>query len=630
MRSRREGIAIATTGRVGGPLPLVALILVFLLAAGLTAPAGAQLTPPSFGVLVDQVLALFPKVAGEVIEVQGNTLTLSLGRRDGLQPGIELSLYREGRELKHPKTGEILGRTEQDVGRVSVAQVFEAYSTGTVSRGGDVKPGDKVRVSAGKIKLTLLPLRSGVKDALVEAAIVELLDGLNRTGRFQVGMGDAISVWLAQEGITADEAIQGKRLAAVGERFKVEHLLAIYFKRVQTKPYVEVRLFAFPGATSLLSTAQFVPPSIKPAPKAEFSASAQSRQPPPSKPRSLLARLLGSELEAGTYSSGESSIPLREVAQFGFPVLAMDVAVSPQDKIPAMVITDGERIYLYRIVDRVLTPEWTYAAGAVGRIISVQLADLDGDGVLEVVANRYHPQQNIGLTSLILATKDGKASVVVQDVPRILFAVDATGEGVKRTLWAQRFTPDGFFTKGQAERYALRAGALVLDGSVRVPSNFRATGAAMSNVVGKGPRALAFIDEYNRLRIGFEAEETWRSSTPVGGGGYLKVEVLRYPERGGRSYFYSMEPMPLAVDLDGDGIDEIVVPQNQTPGTLAVVFRGPAGFRLQSVNSGFEGTITGLGAIPGEGTPGLIAAVVRFSGIFGTSGQTQIIMTVPE
>ena len=62
------------------------------------------------------------------------------------------------------------------------------------------------------------------------------------------------------------------------------------------------------------------------------------------------------------------------------------------------------------------------------------------------------------------------------------------------------------------------------------------------------------------------------------------------------------EPYPLSVDLDGDGIEEIVVPQNQCPGRLAVIFKGPAGYRFQTVNSGFEGTITALGAIPEDGT----------------------------
>jgi hypothetical protein len=153
--------------------------------------------------------------------------------------------------------------------------------------------------------------------------------------------------------------------------------------------------------------------------------------------------------------------------------------------------------------------------------------------------------------------------------------------------------------------------------------------------MGKDTRALALIDEFNQLEVVNEGEELWRSSTSVGGG-YLKVELTDAyrSSKNDRSKFFKIEPTPLAVDLDGDGIDELIVPQNLVrEGLLAVVFKGPAGFRLQSINSGFEGGITCLGAYKTEDAtqPTIIAAVVRFNGIvFKTSGETQIIMTVPQ
>jgi len=295
-----------------------------------------------------------------------------------------------------------------------------------------------------------------------------------------------------------------------------------------------------------------------------------------------------------------------------------------------MVVTDGERIYLYKIVERKLEPEWTYVAGARGRVFSAQLADIDGDGVLEVVVNRYHPNPKILLTSFILTTKGGKPAVLVDDVSDILIAVDPNGDGIKKTLWAQPFAQSGFFKKGDAQRVSLRDGKLVTEARVRVPGTFRATGATFANIAGKnGPRALAFVDEYHRLRIAIENEDTWRSSTPVGSGG-VKLEVIAPLERGGRSLLFTTEPQPLAVDLDGDGIDEVVVPQNELPGRLAVVYKGPAGYRFQTVNSGFEGTVTALGAIPGESAPTLVIAVVRYQNLFNTVGDTQIIMTTPE
>jgi hypothetical protein len=605
------------------------LLAVFLLT--LTTAVSAQKARGPLGAMVDQLASLFPKVEGEVIEVQGQVLTVSLGRRDGVRQGLELSIYREGRELRHPRTGELLGKTEQPLGRVSLSQVFEAYSHGSVAQAEKVRPGDKVRVSAGKIPLTLLTLSDGVKAPLTEAVVQELIEELNQTGRFQIFQGDQIGVFLSQNGVKGPEALQGKGIQAATERFKVEQLLVIYLSRAQNKPYMELRLFSWSRPEPALSTALFVPPSIKPPPQGGFSASIGGRQQAPKpKERSLLARLLGGDLEAGTYSSGESSIPLKEVSRLNFPVLAMDLSVSPQDKIPRLVVTDGLRIFLYRVVSQALEVEWTYTSRGFGKILSVQLADLDGDGAFEVVANRYHPQPSIGLNSFILAARGGKVVPVVDNVSQILLAVDADGGGIKKTLWAQRYSSESFFTPGQADRATLRNGSLVHEGPVQVPGSFRATGATMSSISGKGTRSLAYVDEHDRLWIAFGSEETWRSSSPVGGGDHLKIEVIKQESARSQVLFAYMQPIPLSVDLDGDGIEEIVVPQNQAPGHLAVVFRGPTGYRFQSVNSGFEGTITGLGAIPGDERSTLIVAVVRFKGILRTAGETQIIMTLPE
>src|SRR3989442_13355742 len=241
-----------------------ALLALLLLAA---AGATAQTAPPTLGVLVNQVLTLVPKVNGEVLEVQGTTLTLSLGQRDGLVAGVDLTAYREGRELRHPKTGEILGRTEEVLGRVTVQRVQEAYATGAVVEGTDIRPGDKVRVSAGKIKVNLLPIVEGVRGDLAEAVTYELIEALNRTGRFQIALGDAVNVWLAPQGIRRPGVLEGRGLRQVAPRFKIENLLVLPFRPRQEQPDTDVRLFTFPGPNALLTTALFVPPAIKATPK---------------------------------------------------------------------------------------------------------------------------------------------------------------------------------------------------------------------------------------------------------------------------------------------------------------------------------------------------------------------------
>jgi hypothetical protein len=610
-----------------------------LLAAGGFAWAQLQERTPAQGpppvaapltVLVDDLVGLFPKVQGEVVEVRDATLTLDVGKKDGTRHGLEVELFREGREIRHPKTGAVLGRAEESLGRTRITGVQEAFSLAPTPKGSDVKPGDRFRVSSAKVNLVLLPLLGGVRESLVEVALQELVERLSASGRFRVTMGDPINVFLAQEGIKAEEFLQGKGVKQAAQRFHVENLLALYFKRVQGKPYMDIRFFSQPEPDPVINTAFFVPSTIRPAtPGGRFSAGGPAN-PPQAKPRSLLARLLGGDLESGSYSSGESTIPLRLVARFTFPVLALDVAISPSDKIPRLVASDGDQVYMYRIVDQKFEPEWTKSVRSLGRVFSVQLADLDGDGVLEVIGNRYAPK--VGLTSFILTMKDGKPTVLMDDIADFLFAVDLRGDGVKRTLWTQRYSSTAFFTQGQADQVILKGDKLVVEKPLRVPGSFRPMGAAFCNIMGKDTRSLAFIDQYNRLQISTEGEELWRSSTSVGGG-YMEVEQQYGAGPSLRSSFYKIEPTPLAVDLDGDGIEELVVPQNLVKeGLVAVVFKGPAGFRLQSVNTGFEGGITALGAFKTENDtqPTLIAAVVRFTNILKSSGETQIIMTVPQ
>src|SRR2546427_1520713 len=229
--------------------------------------------------IVNQVVALFPRVSAEVIEVQGTAVTLSIGKRDGVLPGMELSLFREGRELRHPKTGELLGKTEKALGRLRIEQVAETYAIGGIEPGTDVAAGDVARISAGKQRVTVVPFVVGVRDNIVEAALGEIVEGLGHSGRIQVAMGDQIGGWATQQGIKPEEFLEGKGLAEGASRFKVEQLLALHFKMVDRKPYVEARFFTLPSTTAMLTSATFVPPSVRAAGPRDRFSSGGDRQP---------------------------------------------------------------------------------------------------------------------------------------------------------------------------------------------------------------------------------------------------------------------------------------------------------------------------------------------------------------
>src|SRR5581483_8186147 len=131
-----EGMMAATMRRrVRGILPTLLMALVIMTGgAGAvraqSQPAPSQPAPGASGpvssapmtALVEQLLDLFPRFGGEVLEVRGDTLTLGAGVRAGARAGLEVELFREGREIKHPRTGEVLGRAEDVLGTARITQ----------------------------------------------------------------------------------------------------------------------------------------------------------------------------------------------------------------------------------------------------------------------------------------------------------------------------------------------------------------------------------------------------------------------------------------------------------------------------------------------------------------------------
>ena len=176
-------------------------------------------------------------------------------------------------------------------------------------QGSGVQAGDKARVSAGKVKLTILPLSTGVRDNLIEAAVQELVDGLDADRPLHRGDGRSRSgVALAQQGIKPEEALEGKGLGAGGP--------ALQDREHPRRPLQAGRGQAVYGRASLRAAADgcarsprpfFVPPSIRPTTQGSRFSQGGPANPPQAKQRSLLRAAPGRELEAGSTRAGRTA-----------------------------------------------------------------------------------------------------------------------------------------------------------------------------------------------------------------------------------------------------------------------------------------------------------------------------------
>ncbi|MCH7897533.1 MAG: VCBS repeat-containing protein [candidate division NC10 bacterium] len=166
------------------------VIVTAFVAVGLPS-AEAQVT--SFSVAASRVATklaeAFPKVRGVIVSIdQDGKLIVDLTKEQGVYPGLEMEIFREGEPFKHPVTGEVMGRLDKRVAFLKVVEVRERFSVGQLlDQERSVKQGDGVRVTGARILIGLAKVDSPAAGEMVERILAREVEGaLKKTGRFEV------------------------------------------------------------------------------------------------------------------------------------------------------------------------------------------------------------------------------------------------------------------------------------------------------------------------------------------------------------------------------------------------------------------------------------------------------------
>ena len=597
-----------------------------------------------------QLAQRFPQLQGEVVDVQSGQLYLSLGARDQVLEGMRLNVFREGEELTSPSTGEVLGRLEEDLGTVTVTEVSETYAAAalTDAAGGvAVQAGDKVRITAGRLPLGLLPVTEQTGRAMSLAALADALQrGLNATGRFYVVSRARLTVWLLERNLSPGDVLAPEIMSEVAGALGVAYLVQPVLRDAGDTTVVELRLFAPAQPQTPVTTALTILPEAAPTPQRPVSPPV-SQPPavvtaPPIRPESppvaavstLPAPTDGRATLQSLLSADSFALEKRYVALAQFPteLRGFDAADIDGDGQTELVMLSGTQVSLYEVHENQLAPIASYSDRRPGTLLSAQLVRL-GDGQTPgVVVNRYSPNRQ-GMDSFFLVLQGRQLVRQQKGLSDILLAVDTDGDGVNESVWGQRFDGENFFRRGQIRQYELRNGRLKRQRKLALPGGFRATGAALAQLGASGNRQLVFVDERHSLQVYDGKARRWTSPANVGGSYvFATLEVVR-----GTGLFeqrqFDFDAIPAVVDFDGDGIDEVLVPQNQSRlgavpnlnlysgGRVVLMRQTPQGFTLSPVSPGFDGLVSGVAVLKGR-TPGILVAVSKREGVLKQRKQT--------
>jgi TolB-like protein len=104
--------------------------------------------------ITDKIALAFP-MEGYVVQRTGQKVTLDLGRLIGVKPGMKFIAFKEGKIIKHPKTGEVLDVETIEIGVIEIRDVRDKTSSGMIvqeTKADSIAYGTMVR-SSGKDNL---------------------------------------------------------------------------------------------------------------------------------------------------------------------------------------------------------------------------------------------------------------------------------------------------------------------------------------------------------------------------------------------------------------------------------------------------------------------------------------------
>ncbi len=96
----------------------------------------AQSTVEKICSTLDEKLNI-PSISAHIAGIDGNMIYLDVGENKKVEPGQIFVVYQEGKSIRHPITGEVLGVQSKPICQITIGSVEHKMASGTV-RSGDV------------------------------------------------------------------------------------------------------------------------------------------------------------------------------------------------------------------------------------------------------------------------------------------------------------------------------------------------------------------------------------------------------------------------------------------------------------------------------------------------------------
>lgn len=397
------------------PLALVCLVGVVLLGSTSTGQQPPELDyETALERIAERVEATFPKVTGTVVAVEGDRVILDLTAQSGISRGMGLLVFRRGKPFYHIRTGQLLGHFEDEIATVRVEEVREQFAIARPlgpPKQDAIRPGDGVRITAGQIKLAVLPVVAPEEMALDQEALRStLLTRLKRSGRFELMPPDQAVVGVLKLGLTPEDLLREANAEQLRESYEADYLLVLSISEIKQKRVLDARLISVAGGGMLKVLSTLV------------------EEPPP---------LEVVERRRGRQGRVAARLARRTSQQLSLEVRGIAVGDVMGDGAPKLVLIDSQAVYVYRWDGEALQQLAVEQGSPFANYLAVDVADVNRNGVPEIFVTNLRGQE---LASFALEYRNGRFQRIWKNVDLFLRVLQNGGR--EPVLLGQRLRPD--------------------------------------------------------------------------------------------------------------------------------------------------------------------------------------------
>lgn len=454
-------------------------------------------------VAAERLAAAFPRVEGLVIGFEGDLILIDRGTAEGVAQGMELDVFREGEEFKHPLTGELLGRLDKDLGRIRILHVRERYAEATVIKKAEkagFRKGDQVRVSMARMIAAFPNVDvEGVSGISARSITRDLAAALVRTGRFELVEDRQLrSMLLADRELRAAELADPKILKQLADKAKIQILLLSRLAPSADGISLDVQAYATLTGNPIVLASAMVQPGVVTRDK-----SPRGSEPAPAVPSTVTtpAETGKSTLAASPKINRLSvtSMPAGHVVlqpALDGSMTAMVVADLDGDGKSELLVAETKRLLAFRLDGTRLRSLAESPLNGKDRVITLEALDITGDGGAEIIMTLSHKDR---VRAFVLQWADGMLrpiSEIPDVVLRPLSPDSKTGQ-----LFGQSVMP-GERTRQPIRRYTWDGRNFQVGPALDVASGFSLLEFTMADLNADGSVRLLTFKGGGTLEVG--------------------------------------------------------------------------------------------------------------------------------